>query len=63
MSHPSTQAAEAPVVSEEVWQAWLKKGKREEIERVKSVRILAGIAIALAALVIYALQVAKVHVQ
>ena len=52
----STLIDETPVVAEAVWQAWLEKGKREEVVRVRNVQILACCGIAIVAAVIYAVR-------
>jgi len=52
----STSIDETPVVPEEVWQAWLEKGKREEVTRVRNVQILACCGTVIVAAVIYVLR-------
>ena len=42
---PNSTVAEEPVINEALWQAWVARGKRGDLESARRVRIALGIAL------------------
>ena len=47
---PAAPAAQEAVVNEEIWRAWVKKGRLQEQTEARKFKIVAGIVVVLLAL-------------
>ena len=46
----ATATVDEPVVDEQIWRAWVQKGRRREEETVRKMRLVAGVVVILLAL-------------